>query len=196
MAGGHRSVRCYPGWLRRGFTVYHHPEFGPFYRPVEPDFSLGRELKKTDLPPIGQLADIAAPALLISMAIGRIGDIINGEHFAKATELPWGVFYTHADSPGVNRFVSHPAVAYEMILDILVLAVIWPLRHRLRPHGMLFILYGALYGVGRFFLSFMRVEANTYFLGLNEAQIVSLVIMIIAIPWLVYKAQIVRPTTG
>ena len=156
-------------------------------------FRWAGELRKADLPQIGLLADIAAPALLISMAIGRIGDIINGEHFAKATELPWGVFYTHANSPSLNRFVSHPAVAYEIILDMLVLAVIWPLRHRLRPHGMLFILYGALYGVGRFFLGFIRVEANTYFLGLSEAQIVSLIVMVIAIPWLVYKAQLVRP---
>ena len=150
---------------------------------------------KADLPQIGHLADIAAPALLIAMAIGRIGDVINGEHFATATDLPWGVFYTHPNSPAVNRAVSHPAVAYEIILDLLILAVIWPLRNRLRPRGMLFILYGALYAVGRFFLSFIRVEANTYFLGLTEAHIVSLIVMVVAIPWLVYKAQLVRPNS-
>ena len=153
------------------------------------------EPRKAQLPEIGRMADIAAPALLISMAIGRIGDVINGEHFAKATELPWGVFYSHVNSPGVNRPVSHPAVAYEIILDLLILAAIWPLRNRLRPHGMVFILYGALYAVGRFFLSFVRVEANTYFLGLNEAQIVSIIIMAIAIPWLVFRARVVTPSS-
>lgn len=157
-------------------------------------FRWAGELKKADLPQIGHLADIAAPALLISMAIGRIGDVINGEHFASPTDLPWGVFYTHVNSPGANRAVSHPAVAYEIILDLLILAIIWPLRNRLRPHGMLFVLYGTLYAVGRFFLSFLRDERITYFLDLNEAQIVSLIIMVIAIPLLVYKAQLVRPT--
>ena len=127
------------------------------------------------------------------MAIGRIGDVINGEHFSHATALPWGVFYTHINSAGANRPVSHPAVVYEIILDLLILAIIWPLRNRLRPHGMVFVLYGALYAVGRFFVSFVRVETNSYFLGINEAQIVSLSIMIIAIPLLVYKAQFVRP---
>ena len=156
-------------------------------------FRWAGEPHKAPLPGIGHLADVSAPALLISMAIGRIGDIINGEHFAKATDLPWGVFYTHPNSPGVVRAVSHPAVAYEIILDMLVLAIIWPLRHRLRPRGMVFVLYGALYSVGRFFLSFLRVEENIYALGLNEAQIVSLVIMLVAIPLLVYKAQFVRP---
>ena len=159
-------------------------------------FRWAGEPHKAPLPGIGHLADVAAPAILISMAIGRLGDIINGEHFARATNLPWGFFYTHPNSPGVVRAVSHPAVAYEIILDLAVLAIIWPLRHRLRPRGMVFVLYGALYSVGRFFLSFLRVETNTYAMGLNEAQIVSLLIMLVAIPLLVYKAQFGRPSAG
>ena len=155
-------------------------------------FRFAGEPEKAPLPQIGLLADITAPALLIAMAIGRIGDIINGEHWAKFTDLPWGVVYTHLDSPGATRAASHPAVAYELLFDLVVLAIIWPLRNRLRPHGMVFVLYGALYSVGRFFLSFLRVEVNTYFGGaLNEAQIVALVVMVIAIPLLVYKAQFV-----
>ena len=60
---------------------------------------------------------------------------------------------------------------------------------------MLFVLYGALYSVGRFFLSFLRVEQNTYLGGaLNEAQIVALIIIVIAVPLLVYKAQFVSVT--
>jgi phosphatidylglycerol:prolipoprotein diacylglycerol transferase len=155
-------------------------------------FRFAGEPEKAPLPQIGLLADITAPALLIAMAIGRIGDIINGEHWAKFTDLPWGVVYTHLDSPGATRAASHPAVAYELLFDLVVLAIIWPLRNRLRPHGMVFVLYGALYSVGRFFLSFLRIEQNTYFGGaLNEAQIVALVVMVIAIPLLVYKAQFV-----
>jgi phosphatidylglycerol:prolipoprotein diacylglycerol transferase len=147
---------------------------------------------RAPLPTIGHLADITAPALLISMAIGRVGDIINGEHFAKATELPWGIIYTHQDSPGLGRPASHPAVAYELLFDLALLGIVWPLRHRLRPHGMLFVLYGALYSVGRFFLSFLRDEFNQYFLGLDEAQLIGLAVMLITIPLLVYKAQLVR----
>lgn len=147
---------------------------------------------RAPLPGIGHLADVAAPALLIAMAIGRIGDVINGEHWAAFTDLPWGVVYTHPDSPGYLRAASHPAVAYELLFDLALLAVIWPLRHRLRPPGMLFVLYGALYSIGRFFLSFLRVEANTYFGGyLNEAQVVALIVIAVAVPLLVAKAQFV-----
>lgn len=164
------------------------------------------EAKKAPLPGIGHLADLTAPALLIAMAIGRIGDIINGEHCALATRMPWGLVYTHPDSPGswaislggCGGFASHPAVAYELLFDLALLLIIWPMRHRLRPHGMTFALYGALYSTGRFFISFLRVETNNYWI-FNEAQIVALAVVIITIPLLVYKAQlvqVVRPSRG
>ena len=153
------------------------------------------EPHKAPLPDVGHLADIVAPAVLFAMAIGRIGDIINGEHCAKATGLPWAVTYTHPESRFelCGGFSSHPAVAYELLFDLVLLAVIWPLRDRLRPRGMFFVLYGALYSMGRFFLSFLRVEQISYFNILNQAQILALIVIVVAIPLLVFKAQIVRP---
>ena len=152
------------------------------------------EPHRANLPGIGRLADITAPALLIAMAIGRIGDVINGEHLSKATDLPWGVIYTHANSPGIFRPPTHPAVAYELIFDLVLLAAIWPLRDRLRPRGMFFALYLGTYSIGRFFLSFLREEFNEYFGALNEAQVVAIIVVIITVPLLVWKAQLVRPT--
>ena len=152
--------------------------------------------QKAELPSIGHLADVTAPALLMVMAIGRIGDVINGEHFADATNLPWGVVYSHPDSPGFGRPATHPAVAYELLFDLILLAALWPLRKRFRPHGMFFALYAATYSIGRFFISFLRVEANYYFGGLNEAQVVALIVIIITVPLLIWKAQVVRPGSG
>jgi phosphatidylglycerol:prolipoprotein diacylglycerol transferase len=155
------------------------------------------EAHRANLPGIGRLADITAPALLLAQAIGRLGDIINGEHFSKVTELPWGVIYTNANSPGIFRPPTHPAVGYELIFDLLLLAAIWPLRDRLRPHGMFFTLYLATYSIGRFFLSFLREEFNVYFGGnLNEAQVVAIIVVIFTVPLLVWKAQIVRPAAS
>ena len=172
--------------------------FLALWRPFAPVFG---QPNRADLPSIGHLADVTAPALLAAMAIGRIGDIINGEHFARGTDLPWGFYYTHPDWPG-NFHVqtppnpSHPAVAYELLFDVVLLAVLWPLRKRLRPHGMFFALYAATYSIGRFFISFLRVEQNTYFGGLNEAQIVALIVIVITVPLLIWKAQVVRPPGG
>ena len=167
--------------------------FLALWRPFSPVFG---QPNKADLPSIGRLADVTAPALLVAMAIGRIGDIINGEHFASATSLPWGVVYTHPESPGFGRPATHPAVAYELLFDLVLLAALWPLRKRLRPNGMFFALYGATYSIGRFFISFLREEYNTYFGGLNEAQIVALIVIIITVPLLIWKAQIVSQSGG
>ena len=155
------------------------------------------EAHRANLPGIGRLADITAPALLIAQAIGRVGDVINGEHFSKVTELPWGVIYTHANSPGVFRPPTHPAVGYELLFDLVLLAAIWPLRDRLRPHGMFFTLYLASYSKGRVFLSFLREEFNEYFSGnLNEAQVVAIIVLLFTVPLLVWKAQLVRPAAN
>ncbi len=157
------------------------------------------EAHRANLPGIGRLADITAPALLIAQAIGRVGDLINGEHFAKMSDLPWAVIYTHENSPSAQLFKppAHPAVGYELIFDLILLAAIWPLRDRLRPHGMFFTLYLGTYSIGRFFLSFLREEANEYFGGnLNEAQVVAIIVVIFTIPLLVWKAQLVRPTAN
>ncbi len=159
-------------------------------------FKFMGEPDRAPLPGVGHLADVAAPALLIAMAIGRLGDVINGEHFAKASDLPWAFVYTHPESPGHLQPASHPAVLYELLFDLILVAIIWPFRNRLRPRGMFFVMYGALYSVGRFFLSFLRVEANEYFGLLNQAQVLALLVVVIAIPLLVYKAQMVRPTPG
>ncbi len=146
-----------------------------------------------ELPPVPHLADIAAPSLLIALAIGRIGDVINGEHLSSFTDLPWAWIYTDPDSFGYGRPASHPAVAYELIFCLVWAGVLWLMRDRIRPHGMLFALFFAGYSAGRFFISFVRQETNTYVFGFNEAQLVALVIMLVTVPLLIYRARLVRP---
>jgi phosphatidylglycerol:prolipoprotein diacylglycerol transferase len=176
-------------------VIRNHPRFLSLWNRL----FRGAKLEKAPLPSVGRLADITAPALLIAMFVGRIGDIINGEHVAKVTSLPWGFVYTHPESPShqVHGFVaSHPAVVYEMILDMAVLAVIWPMRNRLRPPGMRFLLYLGLYSLGRFFISFLRTGQppmdREWAIGLNEAQFIAIIIMALTIPLLAFKAQLVK----
>ena len=143
---------------------------------------------------IGRLADVTAPALLVAQAIGRIGDIINGEHLAKVTDLPWGFIYSHGSSLA-NRhhglIASHPAVAYELIYDLVVLGVLWKLRGRLAPPGMLFALYGMLYALGRFFIQFLRLDKE-WFAGLQEAHVISLIVMAITVGILASRVRWVK----
>lgn len=177
--------------------IRNHAKFIGGWNRVLPMFRLDR----APLPTVGRLADLTTPALLIAMALGRVGDIINGEHISKTTGLPWGFIYTHPKTEALyfannasSRIATHPAVVYEMLWDLVILAIVWKLRNRLRPYGMLFVLYLSLYSIGKFFIQFLR-EDKVWAIGLTEAHFVALVVLAITIPLLVAKAQIVRPPT-
>ena len=88
--------------------------------------------------PIGKIADITAPAMLFVLAVGRLGDIVNGEHCAKATDFFLGFVWTAPDTIARNcasgfGTAAHPTIAYEMLLSFGALWVVWKLRGRLRP---------------------------------------------------------------
>ncbi len=140
----------------------------------------------------GRLADVTAPGLLLAMAIGRIGDIINGEHLADATDLPWAFVWTHASSVsfqvhGLNG--SHPAVVYEAMLDLAIVALaLWVLPKLMRPDGMVFAASLGMYAFGRVFILIMH-DYDTWFLGLNEAQVVSIMVLLAIVPILAVKGK-------
>lgn len=128
--------------------------------------------------PIGQAADIAGCGLILGQAIGRIGDIINGEHHgAHAPDLPWSVVYVHPATLGERNVPVHLAVGYELVWDLLVLGILLRLFRRLPIDGALFWIYLWLYSVGRFVISFYRLDSIEAF-GLRQAQIVALLCII------------------
>ena len=143
--------------------------------------------------PIGVIADMTAPALLLVQTIGRLGDIVNGEHCAKATDLIFGFSWTNPESNaapcanGVGVPVQ-PVIAYEMVWNMLALFIIWRLRGRLKPDGMLFALYLAFYAVGRFAITFAR-EDRIWGAALQEAHLIALIVLAITIPLLAWKAR-------
>lgn len=142
------------------------------------------------VPNIPRGADIAAIGAILGMAVGRVGDIINGEHFASTTDLPWGVVYTHPDSPsflhfGAAALPQHPAVAYEMIGDLLIMGLLLLVYFRLPRAGVTFFAWVFLYGLLRTLVSFLRLD-EIVFLGLRTAQIIGIVSMPIALAGIFY----------
>ena len=138
----------------------------------------------------GRLLDLVAPAMAIGQTFGRLGDVINGEHISSKTDLAWGVIYSHPDSGsftfhGLNP--SHPVIIYEMLLTAFAFIVLWNLRGRLGPPGMIFITYGIIYAIGRFFIQFMRLD-SVWFAGLQEAHLISLLLLTICVPILALRA--------
>lgn len=129
-----------------------------------------------------KLLDAVGPPALVGLAIGRIGDVINGEHHGTPTNLPWGVRYVNLHTLGQPDSVVHPEVAYEMILCLAILALLLPFMGRLKerlPDGVTGLLFLAVYGVGRFLLSYLRADQVEY--GLRQAQWASLLMVVLAV---------------
>ncbi|TMD72294.1 MAG: prolipoprotein diacylglyceryl transferase [Chloroflexi bacterium] len=141
-----------------------------------------------------KILDAGGAAAMIGLAIGRIGDVINGEHHGSPTTLPWGVEYVNPNTLGEPGKVVHPEVAYEMVLCLLILGALLPFHQRLKarlPDGALGLIYFAIYGTGRFFLSFVRTDPSV-FLGLRQAQLASALMVlaaIIVVPVLLRRAS-------
>ena len=139
-----------------------------------------------------KILDAAGLANLAGFAIGRVGDIINGEHHGTVTNLPWGVVYVNDKTLGEPGKVVHPEVAYELLWCLFLLAIFLPLHQRLRarvPSGVLGLLYFAVYAAGRFLLSFARND-QIIWLGLRQAQLASAAMVIAAlilVPYLVLR---------
>jgi len=126
--------------------------------------------------------DVVAAALPFGVAIGRIGDVINGEHYGRATDFVLGVRNTHPDALVPSPDVAyHSGGLYEVLLGASIFAVVWPLRRRLRwPTTMVWLVLG-LFGVGRFMEFFLRSDSEELALGLSSAQWSSIALVAIAV---------------
>lgn len=147
--------------------------------------------------PARKLLDLSAPGLILAQAVGRIGDLINGEHFSTASSLPWAVVYTHPASPGYGRPPSHPAVGYEMLADFALFGLLWALRGRLVPEGSLFAVYAAVYAAIRLALSFLRLDSATVALGINQQGWISMVVFAGAAVFLMlWRTRLLAPLSA
>jgi phosphatidylglycerol:prolipoprotein diacylglycerol transferase len=125
--------------------------------------------------------DAIAVGLPLGLAIGRIGDIINGEHYGPQTDFFLGVQNTHPEADVPRHDVAyHSGGLYEVLIGAVVFAVIWPLRKRLTsPTSAMWTVVGLL-AAGRFVEFYLRSDSETLALGLETAQWTSLLLILVA----------------
>jgi phosphatidylglycerol:prolipoprotein diacylglycerol transferase len=156
---------------------------------------------------IGATADMAGPALVIGQALGRIGCLVSGDgDWGVPTTLPWGMEFPNAivgwngntvlklDSQHhlVSGFYPavhvHPTPIYEAIAYTLIFLFLWSRRTKTTVPGQIFYLYMMLAGTARFLVEFLRVNPRV-FMGLSEAQLIALVMMVLGTSLYLYTAM-------
>jgi phosphatidylglycerol:prolipoprotein diacylglycerol transferase len=127
------------------------------------------------------LLDLTAPALALGYAVGRIGCQLSGDgDYGIPWDGPWAMAYPHGTVPTTQQV--HPTPVYETLTMALVAYVLWRLRDRLSG-GRLFALYLVLAGSERFLVEFIRRNDDVA-LGLTQAQLISVVMVVAGAAWL------------
>ena len=135
--------------------------------------------------------DLVAPCFFIGQAIGRWGNFFNQEAFGVNTNLPWGMYSEQgtfkkilADQLFYEKNMNldpelpvHPCFLYESLLCIVGFVILHLVMKRRSFRGQLVLLYGIIYGSGRFFIEGIRTD-SLMIGSLRVSQLLSAVIVI------------------
>ncbi|MBI1972883.1 prolipoprotein diacylglyceryl transferase [Candidatus Woesearchaeota archaeon] len=128
------------------------------------------------------LADYVVIPTALALALGRIGNFLNGELWGRITNLPWAVKF-----PGAKGF-RHPSQLYESIKNFLIFAVLlWQVKKE-HKEGYAFGLFLLLYGALRFLVEFAR-EPEIYIGPLTMGQVLSIPVFCVGV-YLVIKKSV------
>ncbi len=153
---------------------------------------------------IVHLLDSMATTMMLAYGLGRVGCQISGDGdwgivnlhpkpFSWMPDWMWAYQYPHnvvgegipitgCTGPYCNQLAApvYPTALYEIIICLLLFAVLWSLRKRIKIPGQLFGLYLIFNGAERFFIEKIRVNTKYEMLPFQptQAEIISLILVI------------------
>jgi phosphatidylglycerol:prolipoprotein diacylglycerol transferase len=147
------------------------------------------EMKKRQLS-FWKVMDSAAPGMALGVIIGRIGDLIVGDHLGKPTHFFLGY---KCPPPNINTAspcvgtVVHQTALYDFLLTIpLLLFLLW-LRRKQRYDGFLLFVFATWYGVGRLIEDFLREDVRHF--GMTGSQWTAAATMAICLFVLLFRRR-------
>lgn len=97
------------------------------------------------------LMDLVVPSIALAQSIGRWGNYFNQEAHGGPTDLPWAI--------EINGEMVHPTFLYESIWCFVIFLVLLFWSYRRTFTGQIFLLYGLLYSLERFFVEQLRTDS-------------------------------------
>lgn len=141
-----------------------------------------------------KMTDIVVVGLIIGQAIGRWGNFFNSEAYGSATTLEnlQNLFIPKfiINGMNINGTYYHPTFLYESLWNIIGFVILLILRKSKKIKlGQLTGIYFVWYGIGRFFIEGMRQDSLMLFGILKQAQIISILMIIIGILIIVFTRK-------
>jgi len=142
--------------------------------------------------PVRITLDLAAPALAVGQALGRVGCFLVQDDYGIPTSLPWGMKFPEGLPPTTAAKLAewgvpipsgvapstvlavHPTQLYETVALLFAFWLLWRLRDHRHGTGWLFGLYLMLAGTERFLVEFLRAKDDRFFGPFTLAQIAAL----------------------
>ena len=144
---------------------------------------------------LNPLVVLDAGALFAAFAqpFGRLGNLINGNIIGYPSQLPWSTVYDNPNSwacqnpaAGTCHVPVQPAAGYEVLFNLILIAVLLFLTRRYRRPGMLLLTYLFGYAITQFLVFFVRANSVVLLVtlnwGLKQAQWTSLIALLLLIP--------------
>jgi phosphatidylglycerol:prolipoprotein diacylglycerol transferase len=145
------------------------------------------------------VADFVAPLVPAGIALGRIGNFINGNLWGGPSDLPWAMVFPDPRAGGVPR---HPSQLYQALLEgVALFVIVWLYSRHPRPTMAVSGVFLGAYGVFRFAIEFIRVpDAHIGYLAfgwVTMGQVLSAPMIIVGgiLVWLAYRFAAGAETT-
>jgi phosphatidylglycerol:prolipoprotein diacylglycerol transferase len=154
------------------------------------------------------MLDVGGPAMMLAYGIGRMGCHFSGdgdwgiENLApKPGWLSWLPDWAWAyDYPNnVHGLILEnpvwPTSVYEIAMALTIFAILWAIRKKFAP-GVLFSIYFIFAGIERFSIESIRVNPDQFEgVAFTQAEIISMVMMLLGIIGIVYFTKIHKNET-
>ncbi len=144
-----------------------------------------------------RMVDLAAPGLALGIVIGRIGDLIIGDHLGDPTTLPFGWRCLGSDgepplpaaqymerfqagdppSLGCYDITLHQTALYDFVSTLMLLGLLLYVGRKVRKPGFMALTYVLWYGSARIVFDFLRNDRR-YF-GLTGSQLWAATLVIV-----------------
>ena len=138
--------------------------------------------------PWWNLADAMALATPTGLAMGRIGNFINGELFGRVSHVPWAMIFREGGPEP-----RHPSQIYEFFLEgVFLFCLVWFVKSKTRKDGRISMAFLIGYSLCRFIAEFFRepdAQVGYLLLGLSMGQILSLIMLVISslVGWFIIR---------
>lgn len=140
--------------------------------------------------PLGRVADSAAPAFALGVALVRIGCLLNGCCYGLPTSVPWAL-----DCSFLHDLPRHPTQIYESLAMFGAFLFLWSKRNHRHFSGYLLVLFTVIYSVVRFIIEFFR-DVPIVWPPFSPAQLASAVIGLIGIVWIIVGDRVAKPSAS